>query len=123
MLERLGLLGLYALDDTEHLLGVSDIGLVPLTVFRRDHLQLVTICNRLITILLRTELQHLPIVLHTFVINLICQHPAHIHDGKEPFLLLLIPRRTNLLILEQLYLLLLRHNSFYPLKAKQANRK
>ena len=82
---------------------------VPLSVLGGNQFQLVTFCNRLITLLLQTEFQHFPIILGQVIVWLLGQNTAHIHDGEVPFLLFIILYGTNFLFFKQLYLMLLCH--------------
>lgn len=72
------------------------------------HFQLVTICNRFISLFLKAVLEYLPIVACICTIR---QHLGNIHNGEIPFLLLRVPYSADFLILKELYLLFVTHGT------------
>ena len=108
-----GLLGGDGFDNTKHKSHIRDICRITLSVFWRDHFQLVTICNRLISLFNQPEFQHFPVILGLIIIRLFSKHPTNINNGKEPFLFILIPCSPNLPLLKQLYLLNVRHSKSF----------
>ena len=96
------------LDDSEKLLGIGYIS-QSFFAIRSGHFQLVTSCNRFISLILQAFLRYLPVVTSCLIIWLISQHSYHINDGKVPFFLFLIPCGSNTLVFEQLDIIALCH--------------
>ena len=94
-LEGFGFAGGNGLDNTQKLFGGGDVGEVAFAVFGRFQLQLVTICNQLVPLILQPLFQNTPIVAGSSQIQLVGQDLHHIHDREIPFLLLLIPRGAD----------------------------
>ena len=105
-LERFCLRGRNRLDDSEKLLGIGYIS-QSFFAIRSGHFQLVTSCNRFISLILQAFLRYLPVVTSCLIIWLISQHSYHINDGKVPFFLFLIPCGSNTLVFEQLDIIVL----------------
>ena len=107
-LERLGFGRRNGLDDAQKLLGVSNISQTLFAVCC-GHFQLVTRCNRFITLILQPFLGDFPIISRRLVIRLVGQYPYHIHDRKEPFFFFSVPCSTDALIFKKLNLIILSH--------------
>ena len=113
-LERFCLRGRNRLDDSEKLLGIGYIS-QSFFAIRSGHFQLVTSCNRFISLIFQAFLRYLPVVTSCLIIWLISQHSYHINDGKVPFFLFLIPCGSNTLVFEQLDIIVLQKSSFHLL--------
>ena len=93
----------------EKLFSFGNVGIIPFAFFWGFKLQLVTICNCLVSLFFKFLFQNLPVVVG---IGTLCQYNNYINDREVLFFFLFVPGSADKLIFKKLQIFSIAHDDF-----------